>query len=162
MPFRNVDRMFGFVLHDVARLFRKEYNNRVRELGVTRSQWRVIANLYRNEGVTQTELADILEIEPATLARLLDRLEAADWVERRPCEKDRRAKRLHLTDRPAQYIDRMFEVSTEIEHDALSGMSAEEKERLITVLLMIKRNLLSLADTPAEPAEPARKVASGG
>src|SRR3989304_6356059 len=110
MATSNLDRNFGFLVHDVARLLRKEYDRRVRRLGLTRSQWRVVAHLYRNEGVTQTELADILEIEDATLAGLLDRLEAAGWVERRPGGRGRRANRLHLTARPSAGAGALFRI----------------------------------------------------
>ena len=76
MARENVERNFGFILHDVARLLRTEYDRRVASLGLTRSQWWVLTHLYRNEGVTQTELADVLELERPSLGRLLDRLEA--------------------------------------------------------------------------------------
>ena len=120
---RNFERSLGFLLHDVSRLLRIEYNRRVRDFGLTRSQWRVIAHLHRSEGVTQTELADILEIEQATLARLLDRLEAAGWLERRPCEKDRRANRLFLTDKPRSIANHMFSVSQSLQNEAMKGLS---------------------------------------
>ena len=168
MPRRNLERNIGFLLHDVSRLMRKEYNKRVRELDLTRSQWRVIAHLYRTEGVTQTELAEILEIEPATLARLVDRLEAAEWVERRPCEKDRRAKRLFLTDRPAAVIDQIFEISDALEQDVFRGYSIQEQAEFVDSLLLVKRNLLEFnsnaADEDAEvlDSEPARRAAAGG
>ena len=151
-------------MHDVSRLLRKEYDRRVRELGLTRSQWRVIAHLYRSEGVTQTELAELLEIENATLGRLLDRLEAANWVERRPCDRDRRANRLYLSDKPATIIDDMFSISSMLEQEALSGLTLTEQDALIDWLLTIKRNLLDLNNVDTEQSEPeaVRRVASGG
>jgi MarR family transcriptional regulator for hemolysin len=168
MPKRNLERNIGFLLHDVSRLMRKEYNKRARDLDLTRSQSRVIAHLYRTEGVTQTELAEILEIEPATLARLIDRLEAAEWVERRPCEKDRRAKRLFLTDRPEGVIDEIFDISKKLQEDVLRGFSTKEQADFVDSLLVVKRNLLDFnsntanedAGTP-EPA-PRRRAAAGG
>ena len=150
MATSNLDRNFGFLVHDVARLLRKEYDRRVRRLGLTRSQWRVVAHLYRNEGVTQTELADILEIEDATLAGLLDRLEAAGWVERRPCERDRRANRLHLTERPSAVVGEMFRISAALKDDALVGLPPADQEHLIDALLVVKRNLTDLMSLPAE------------
>ena len=151
-------------MHDVSRLLRKEYDRRVKELGVTRSQWRVIVHLYRSEGVTQTELAELLEIENATLGRLLDRLEAANWVERRPCDRDRRANRLYLSDKPATIIDDMFSISSVLEQEALSGLTLTEQDALIDWLLAIKRNLLDLNNVDTEQSEPeaVRRVASGG
>jgi DNA-binding MarR family transcriptional regulator len=168
MPKRNLERNIGFLLHDVSRLMRKEYNKRVRDLNLTRSQWRVIAHLYRTEGVTQTELAEILEIEPATLARLIDRLEAAEWVERRPCDKDRRAKRLFLTDRPAAAIDQIFDISDDLEQEVFRDFTAIEQLDFVNSLLVVKRNLLEFnsnaadEDTETPDLESRRRAAAGG
>lgn len=163
MAARNLDRSFGFLLHDVSRLLRIEYNRRVRHLGLTRSQWRVIAHLARNEGSTQTFLADILEIENATLARLLDRLEADGWIERRPSPTDRRAKHLYLTEKPAAIVDAMSRISAQLQHDTLNGLAPLERERLIDSLLGIKRNLLLMTSTIDSPVDSIgeRKVAAG-
>lgn len=92
-------RTLGFVLNDVARLMRKRFEQRARaaSLGLTRAQAAVLANLARQEGINQVSLAQILELEPITLARLLDRLQAASLIERRPDPKDRRAHLLYLT-----------------------------------------------------------------
>ena len=92
-------RTLGFVLNDVARLMRKRFEQRARAaaLGLTRAQAAVLAHLARQEGVNQVSLAQILELEPITLARILDRLQAAGLVERRPDPKDRRAHLLYLT-----------------------------------------------------------------
>jgi len=78
----DLSRNFGFLLTDVARLMRTIYDRRVKSLGLTRSQWWVLNHLFRGDGVTQTELADTLEIEKPTLGRLLDRLQAKGWVRR--------------------------------------------------------------------------------
>lgn len=163
MAARNLDRSFGFLLHDVSRLLRIEYNRRVRHLGLTRSQWRVIAHLSRNEGSTQTFLADLLEIENATLARLLDRLEADGWIERRPSPTDRRAKHLYLTEKPAAIIDAMFQISAQLQRDTLNGMPNAEREHLIDSLLGIKRNLLQMTSAIESPVDSfsERKVAAG-
>ena len=93
----NLERNFGFILHDVARLLRTTYDRRVRELGLTRSQWWVLTHLFRKDGITQSELAETLELEKPSLGRLLDRLEAKAWVRREACPNDRRAKRIFLT-----------------------------------------------------------------
>src|SRR5258707_15845407 len=93
------EKPLGFVLHDVARFLRKRFELRGRDaqLGLTRAQWSVLAHLARQEGINQAALAQILEIEPITLVRLLDRLQAAGLVERRPDATDRRARVLYLT-----------------------------------------------------------------
>ena len=86
------EKSFGFLLYDAARLLRRDFERRAKQLGLTRAQWSVLAHLARNEGTNQAAAADVLEIEPITLVRLLDRLEAAGWVERRPDPNDRRAR----------------------------------------------------------------------
>jgi MarR family transcriptional regulator, transcriptional regulator for hemolysin len=80
----NPDRNLGFILHDAARLLRKRFEQKARGLGLTRSQWQVLAHLARHEGIHQGALAEILELEPITLVRILDRLQAAGLIERRP------------------------------------------------------------------------------
>ena len=94
----DLSRNFGFLLNDVARLMRTAYDRRIRKLGLTRAQWWVLTHLYRSNGVSQTELAETLEIEKPTLGRLLDRLEAKGWVRREHDASDRRVWRVHLTD----------------------------------------------------------------
>jgi DNA-binding MarR family transcriptional regulator len=89
----DLSRNFGFLLNDVARLMRTAYDRRIRKLGLTRAQWWVLTHLYRSNGVTQTELAETLEIEKPTLGRLLDRLEAKGWVRREHDASDRRVWR---------------------------------------------------------------------
>ena len=111
MQREDVARNFGFLMHDVARLMRTNYDRRVRDFGLTRSQWWVITHLYRNDGLNQSELADTLDIERASLGRLLDRLEANGWVRREPCEKDRRVKRVRLTEEVAPVMREMRSIA---------------------------------------------------
>src|ERR1700731_1401116 len=85
-----------FLLHDVARLLRVDADKRARAHGMTRAQWGILIWLERQPGLSQKELAEILEVEPITVARLIDRLEGRGMVERRPDPKDRRIWRLHL------------------------------------------------------------------
>jgi MarR family transcriptional regulator for hemolysin len=138
------DRNFGFLVHDVARLLRVAYDRRARSLGLTRSQWWVLNNLFRNQGITQSELADILEIEKASLGRLLDRLEAKGWVERRVDPADRRAKRLYLTGQVQALIRRLRGLAAELRGDALDGLDEPARERFVDTLLVIKANLLRM------------------
>ena len=94
---RNPRREFAFVLNDVARLLRTYADQRARQLGMTRAQWAVLARLEHAEGLKQSELAEMLDLQPITLTRLVDRLCANGLIERRPDPNDRRAKRLYLT-----------------------------------------------------------------
>lgn len=146
MPRENLERNFGFILNDVARLLRKVYDRRVRSLGLTRSQWWVVTHLYRSEGVTQSELADILELERASLGRLLDRLEAKGWVRREADAKDRRAKRVYLTAQVEEPMRTMRSIAAGVRGDALSGLSPAQQERFVDTLLRIKGNLMGLED----------------
>jgi DNA-binding MarR family transcriptional regulator len=141
---RDYDRSLGFLLHDVSRLMRIEYDRRVRHLGLTRAQWRVIAHLRRNEGCTQATLADLMEIETPTLGRLLDRLEVAGWVERRPSAADRRAKCLYLTEKPSHIVDELLRISSTLDRDILRGVGDAEKRHMIESLLDAKKNLLRM------------------
>lgn len=137
----DLTRNFGFLLNDVARLLRTTYDRRVRALGLTRSQWWVLTHLFRADGVTQSELADTLEVEKPTLGRLLDRLEAKGWVRRETDANDRRARRVHLTDSAEPALTTMRAIAAEVRRDAMSGLSADERERFVDVLIAVKANL---------------------
>ncbi|MEO8039249.1 MAG: MarR family transcriptional regulator [Betaproteobacteria bacterium] len=137
----DLSRNFGFILNDVARLMRTTFDRRVKSLGLTRSQWWVLNHLFRNDGVTQSELADILEVEKATLGRLLDRLEQKGWVRREGHAGDRRAKRVFLTEEVEPAIKTMRAAAVEVRRDALAGLSATQQEQFVDALLAIKANL---------------------
>ncbi len=149
------DRSFGFLVSDVARLMRDYFDRRARALGLTRAQWRVLAHLGRNEGINQTTMADLLEVEDITLGRHIDRLEEAGWVERRHNPADRRAWLLYLSEKAHPMFDRMRMLIAETEAAALAGFPPDECERLVDALTAIKNNL-SLRDNGApEPADDA-------
>ena len=152
MPSDRLDRMLGFVLHDVARMLRKSFDQRARDLGLTRAQWSVLAHLARHEGINQSALAEILEIEAITLVRLLDRLEASGLVERRPHPTDRRARLLFLTDKAHPLFDHMLDLGEAVREEALTGIPDERREQLIETLLAIKANLSGKTPTDQEPA----------
>ena len=135
------ERHIGFLISDVARLMRTAYDRRIRKLGLTRAQWWVLTHLYRSNGVTQTELAETLEIEKPTLGRLLDRLQAKGWVRREHDASDRRVWRVHLTDEVEPALRTMRKIAAELRRDALTGISAAERERFVDTLLAIKENL---------------------
>ncbi len=137
----DLSRNFGFILNDVARLMRTTFDRRVRSLGLTRSQWWVLNHLFRNDGTTQSELADILEIEKPTLGRLLDRLEQKGWIRREADSADRRAKRIFLTEEVEPAMKAMRAAAAELRRDALAGLPAEQREAFVDTLLAIKSNL---------------------
>lgn len=141
MAQEDLSRNFGFILNDVARLLRTAFDRRVRSLGFTRSQWWVLNHLFRNNGATQSELADILEVEKATLGRLLDRMEQKGWVRREADAADRRVKHVFLTDEVEPAIKAMRAAAAEVRRDALAGLSTAQQEGFVDVLLSIKSNL---------------------
>lgn len=152
------ERSFGFLLYDAARLLRRDFDRRARSLGLTRAQWSVLAHLKRNEGSKQAAVADTLELEPITLVRLLDRLEAAGWVERRADPNDRRARRLFLTEKARPVLEQLMALAAETRAVALAGFSEAEREVLIEALIKVRANLSSrdlASDKPAgSPAHP--------
>lgn len=135
------ERSFGFLLHDVSRLLRKRFDRRARTIGLTRSQWFVMAHLSRNEGLNQSALADVLDIEPITLVHQLDRLENAGWIERRLDVNDRRVRLLYLTELGRQILGKMQAMGLETKAEAVSGLAAAEQDALIDTLTKIKTNL---------------------
>lgn len=135
------EKSFGFLLYDAARLYRRDFERRAKQLGLTRAQWSVLAHLARNEGTNQSAAADVLEIEPITLVRLLDRLEAAGWVERRADPNDRRARLLYLTDKAHPILDQMYALSLETRNLALTGVSEPDRAAMIEALIQIRQNL---------------------
>lgn len=137
-------RKLGFLLHDVARLMRRRFDRQAQELGLTRAQWSVLFHLHRNEGCTQAAIAQRMDLQPISLARLIDRLEADGWVERRAHPADRRAKCLYLTGKVAPILEQMQAISTQVRAEAVSGMDADEVEQLLDMLETIKGNLQGL------------------
>ena len=153
MDREDLDRNFGFLIHDVSRLMRVAFDRRGRDLGLTRSQWWVLTALYAMEGVPQSELADYMDVEKATLGRLIDRLEEKGWVERRPDTIDRRVKRLFLTARVQSLMRALRAVAADLRHDALAGLTIEEHEAFVNALLKVKANLLVMTDSIDEAAD---------
>jgi DNA-binding MarR family transcriptional regulator len=139
-------KTLGFLLHDVARLLRTRFEQNARELGLTRSQWQVLAHLLHNEGIQQGALAELLEIEPITLTRGLDRLQASGLIERRPHPRDRRVWQLYLTPKAAPLMERMKEIGLATREEALQGLAKSERDELIRILTEMKTNLLHVLD----------------
>ena len=153
----DLSRNFGFILNDVARLMRVAFDRRVKSLGLTRSQWWVLNHLFRNDGATQSELADILEIEKATLGRLLDRMETKGWIRREGHAADRRIKRVFLTEEVEPAVKAMRAAAAELRRDALASLEAADRERFVDMLLAIKANLSRLENGVPKNGASGRK-----
>jgi MarR family transcriptional regulator for hemolysin len=153
----DLSRRFGFLLHDVARLYGKKFDQRVRSLGVTRAQCRVLGYLLLNQGINQAGLAEMLEIEPISLVRLLDRMEEAGWVERRPDPTDRRARCLYLTPKAEPVFDKVLALADRYEAEMCAELSAAEKQCFLELLQKLH---VRLGDRDGQPERPDLQVAA--
>ena len=140
----NYDRNFGFLIHDVARLMRTAYDRRMKPLGLTRSQWWVLNHLYFNEGVSQSDFAGILDIERASVGRLLDRLEEKGWIARTPDPDDRRINRVFLTDTVRPIMQTLREEAHATLLQALSPLAKNEQAAMFDMLERMKLSLIEL------------------
>lgn len=140
----------GFLVHDVARLLRKRFEQNARGSGLTRSQWQVLAYLERNEGIHQSGLAELLEVEPITLGRLVDKLQAMGLVERRPHATDRRIWLLHLTDLARPKLNDLRELGDLTRGEALAGIPEDDREHLLKTLQALKANLVQASGAPVQ------------
>jgi MarR family transcriptional regulator for hemolysin len=140
----NWDQRLGFLMHDVSRLRRMVFDDFMKPLGVTRSQWWVLAYLSRHDGMIQSDLADVLELGKAALGGLVDRLEASGLIERRLDAADRRVKRIHLTPSGAHTIKKMRQLSHDMSERILEGLGLEERHQLSDMLALVKQNLVNI------------------
>jgi MarR family transcriptional regulator, transcriptional regulator for hemolysin len=147
------DRKLGFLINDLARLLRRNFDRRLQSLGLTQAQWRAIAHLSRNEGMTQIALAETLEVQAITLARLIDRMEHAGWVERRSHPSDRRAVQLYLTAKCQPILAEMQDRASEMLAEAMAGISVGMEQQVVETLQRMKSNLVAAeaATTAVEP-----------
>lgn len=154
------ERMLGFVIHDVSRLLRRRYEQyaRAERLGLTRTQCSVLAHLARQEGINQATLAQILDIEPITLVRLLDRLQEGGFIQRKPDPQDRRAYVLELTAKARPMLERIYDLAAKVYEEAQAGLSKAETEHLLALLHRTKGNLARRTSEDGMPgAGPLRR-----
>jgi MarR family transcriptional regulator for hemolysin len=137
----SLGREILFQLSDVSRSMRTYIDQCAREHGMTRAQWGVLARLQRQEGMTQAEMAESLEIQPISLVRLIDRLCQHGLVERRPHPRDRRANRLYLTDKGHATLVRLGPLGREVAGKVLASLSEADVAALLQKLLLIKTNI---------------------
>jgi MarR family transcriptional regulator for hemolysin len=142
MP-QNLDRELLYVLHDVARLMRTRADQRARTYGMTRAQWVILSRLERQPGLSQNEMAAIVEVEPITIARLVDRLQASGFVERRADPKDRRIWRLHLTPAAEPMLAEIHKVKAQLHDEITAGVEPATLDLMVDGLLKLKANLTS-------------------
>lgn len=152
-PLDEIDeRHFGWLVTDVARVMRTVFDRRVKALGLTRPQWLALVRLNRRPGASQSELADMMEIEKAPAGKIVDRMEEKGWVERRPDPLDRRINRIHLTSLGERVFAAIQPISESTVDDALEGLSQAERERVTELLARVKDRLLEMAERDDVPA----------
>jgi DNA-binding MarR family transcriptional regulator len=137
----------GFLMHDVSRLMRRRFDERARKSGATGTQWRTLKILERREGINQGTLAELLEVEPITACRMVDRLEEAGFVERRRDPADRRAWRIFLTPKARPVLDELHVVASGMIEDVLQGLSKPEIDTLLHALNTMRSNLTTTSET---------------
>src|ERR1700739_1284763 len=142
-----LDQDFLFLLYDVARTMRTRADQRARARGMTRAQWVILAHLERQPGLTQNELAAIVEVEPITIARLVDRLEAREGGGPNAAPRARRGGRLHLTPAAAPILREIGKYRAELHELITAGMTPSLQKALTDGLLQMKVNLA--AEAPA-------------
>lgn len=144
-PFR-----IGFLIHDVSRLRRTVVDKALRPMGVTRSQWWVLANLSRHngEGMMQTELAKVMDVGKVTLGGLIDRLEIAGLVKRQADPEDRRAKRVVMTPQGARLLSQIQLIAKDVNARIMNGISKNDIARAETVLFKMKQQLIGMDAVP--------------
>jgi MarR family transcriptional regulator for hemolysin len=148
-------RQLAVALIDSARLLKTYADQRARQFGISHAQWAVLARLDRAEGLKQTELAEMLDLQPISLTRLLDRLAANGLIERKPDPNDRRANRLYLTPAARPLLNRLLELGGGIMDDVLDGLDQKSAERLLRDLENVKTNLRGLIGRNAESSQAA-------
>ena len=154
------ERYFGFLVSDVARLLRTEFDRRVRDIGLTRSQWLALTRIYRQPGCTQSELAETMEMEKGPAGRLVDRLEDNGFVIREADPADRRVKRIHLTPE-AEAIERtMRRIAAQTIHEALSDLDEIDRDRAVELLITVKARLQEMLQNKNQAATAAEQQAA--
>ncbi len=151
-----LDRL-GFLIHDAARLMRKRFEMRASGLGLSAAQWRLLVRVAKEEGVAQARLAELLEIEPISVSRLIDRMQEGGWIERRTDATDRRVRTIYPTAKAREAYAHIKSLAGEVYEEALAGMSMEARLALVAGLSTVIDNL---SDCETQPVE-RQKVPEG-
>lgn len=141
MPTMPLKREIAFTIKDVSRMLGTYADQQGRILGISRAQWTVLVRLERTEGLKQSELAEILDLQPISLTRLLDRLDENGLIERRADPNDRRVNRLYLKPAARPLLDQLATLSESLMGTVLEGIEPESMERMLRDLRRIKDNL---------------------
>jgi len=150
----------GGLIHEIDRLVKKRFDRFAETTGMSRAQWHVLGQVYKRPGINQAALADIVGVEPITICRMVDRLEALGLVERKPDPNDRRARLVHMTEAARPGLERMKAVAQALFTEALDGLSPEEEALLLSLLGRVHTNLVAALgeDSPLVNQKVARQV----
>jgi DNA-binding MarR family transcriptional regulator len=145
---------FSYLLLDVGRLFLKRYASRAAAFGFTLQQSKALGYLARNEGISQARLAELCDLEPMTLARIVERMESDGWVKRNRDARDRRSNCLYMTTEGERILEKMMLISAELRAQIIAGVSLEERVVFMTVLEYLFATLLVMDDAPRSTDDP--------
>ncbi|GHC65393.1 MarR family winged helix-turn-helix transcriptional regulator [Limoniibacter endophyticus] len=135
------EKSFAALIFDANRLLHKRFEARIATHGLSAAQWRLLASLVQEEGAAQARLAQLLDIEPISVSRLLDRMERGGWIERRPHPEDRRMRLIYATDQGREAFAEIKAVAASVYEEALEGLSAQDRETMLTALATVNGNL---------------------
>jgi DNA-binding MarR family transcriptional regulator len=150
VQFPDKEKSIGFLVHEVARLFRRRFEDEARTHGVTLPQWRALIEIYKNDGISQVTLAGSIDTDPMTMSGILDRLEKRGLIERYPDPNDSRAKLARMTSEGETLVSTARNVGRELYENALNGLSPAEREDLAAGLVCIKNNLTNMTSDQKE------------
>src|ERR1700716_58255 len=150
-------RNFGFLLKDLSHRYVQRFEVRARAISLTLPQCKALVRLEKNQGVSQARLAELAEIEPMTMVRILDRMEADGLLERRPDPADRRARCLYLTRKAKPLLDKIWRLSELSRAETFAGINRQEREAFMDLLERMQSNVCSLDVPPVD----AQGVAAG-
>jgi MarR family transcriptional regulator, transcriptional regulator for hemolysin len=145
-----LDRDPVVLIHDVARTIRTKFDQRARASGMTRAQWHILARVEKQPGLSQSELAAILDVEPITVARLVDRLEKRGLLERRPDPTDRRIWRLHNRPPAQPILEEISAYHRELNRDIDAHIGAAAREAMVDALLAVRARINAIPDPLSE------------
>jgi DNA-binding MarR family transcriptional regulator len=141
---RNRDLRLGFLIHDVSRMRRRAFDAFMKPLAITRAQWWVIAHLSRHDGMMQTGLSTMLDVGKASLGNVLERLDAGGLIARQADPEDKRARRVFLTKKAKQLLEKMQHEERRYNEAVLEGLSSAERNELVRMLKILQHNLAGL------------------
>jgi DNA-binding MarR family transcriptional regulator len=154
-------RRFGFLLRDVTRLYVQRFEQHAASLGLTIAQCKALMRLADCEGVSQVRLAELTDLDPMTLVRILDRMESEGWLERRRDPRDRRVRCLYLTSAAKPLLDDIRHLIDVTWEEAFTGIPKQKSELVMELLDTVRSNFIDLDPLPATTASMARRNGGG-